>query len=228
MSDDKNTLFTEIEESTEETESNTDSKDTTNPSSGNDQEEVVELLGDKKEVNTSSGDSTASERAEKQKEGWARKIASGEKTLDDLESNPALKWLVPDVKKKLGYDDSLNDFDTKIASHETSRKFKQDTDFLNTLSVTQANEIRRKANEYITELGVDNKKALSKAIKDLTPKIEEDAKTRKERVEKGQIPSGQSSSGVPQFTEEQLGELSQKEFNRVMDDVESGKAEIIS
>jgi uncharacterized protein YdaT len=133
--------------------------------------------------------------------------------------------VVNDVKKRLGYQDN-SDVKEEILEYELSKTHEKNMSYLKEIPREQANQAIRMANELIKD-GLDKKKAVNRALEFYKPQFQKELETRKERVENGQLPAGKNAAGMPQYTEKYMSQLSQSEFNKVMDDVESGKAEII-
>lgn len=226
MSDEMNTPIPELGEAMDKPESLADSQDTNQNLTVNDPEGLESLNGD----GTNSGDDSisATNRAEAQKEAWARNIIDGKKTLADLEANPALKWMLGDVKARLGVKDYSKEVSETIQAHESKKQFEADMSQIKEMPREDANKAIRKANWYMDKAKVGREIALRMAMEELQPEFAKQAEIRKERVSQGQMPVGKSSLGTSQYTEEYLGKITSKaEFNRVMSEIESGKAEII-
>ncbi len=207
MNDELNTLINEIEESNDNDESVASGEDT-KPTSGEDDLDVEAVFKSSSETPKKS----ASEIAEQQKEAWARNIASGKKTLEELESTPSAKWMVQDVKKRLGLAPSVDEIDERFRALDSQKQFNKDMEALKSLPIEAKRKIVEMSKEYM-ELGVSSDKALRKAMEKSKGIVEEMETVRKQRVEAGQLPTGKAASGQAVYSAEQVAKMSQAEYN---------------
>jgi len=84
-----------------------------------------------------------------QAEGWAKKIASGEKSLDDMPAN--LKWLKPFVEAKLGVNapDMEKMINDKFSEKESESRFKSLKDDLESIGLS-SQEVKALKQKFVT------------------------------------------------------------------------------
>jgi len=218
MNEDLNTLISEIEESTNKNESISSTEDTS-PTSDKDDLDVEEILS-----SSDNPKKSASEIAEQKKEAWARNIASGKKTLEDLANTPSDRWALSEVKKRLGVSDEGN-LEEKIKAYDQSKQYNQDKETFKTLPIEVKKELKSLIEEYL-ELGVSSEKALRKALQKSELIVKDKESTRKNRVEAGQLPTGKSSSGKNVYTADQVSKMSQAEYNKFRAMEKKGEVEL--
>lgn len=209
MNDELHTMINEIEESSDRDETVASGQDT-DASSADDDLDVEAVFKSSSE----SPKKSASEIAESYKETWARNIASGKKTLEDLESNPSTRWMAADVRKRLGIVEQTESLEEKIKAYDATKQFKQDMDALKSLPVDVKREIVKLSKEYM-EVGATSEKALRKAMEKSKEILEAMETTRKTRVEAGQLPTGKAASGQMVYSAEQVAKMSQTEYNKI-------------
>ena len=218
MNEDLNTLISEIEESTNKNESISSTEDTS-PTSDKDDLDVEEILS-----SSEAPKKSASEIAEQKKEAWARNIASGKKTLEDLANTPSDRWALSEVKKRLGVSDEGN-LEEKIKAYDQSKQYNQDKETFKTLPIEVKKELKPLIEKYL-KMKVSPEIALREVLNESQHIVEDKESTRKNRVEAGQLPTGKSSSGKNVYTADQVSKMSQAEYNKFRAMEKKGEVEL--
>jgi hypothetical protein len=207
MDDELTTFINDVEGHTDNNEAIAPDSNT-EPTSGEDELDVEAVF---KKPSSEAPKKSAAEVAEDKKEAWARKILEGKKTIEDLESTNSDKWMLNDVKKRLGMADTEADVEKKIREYDSSKQFKQDMATLKNMPIDVQKELVKLSKEYL-ELGVAPEKALRKVLEKSKTIIEENESIRKTRVEAGKLPSGQSSGGKAVYTADQVSKMDMAEY----------------
>lgn len=109
----------------------------------------------------------AEQNALAQEEKWLQKITAGQASIEDLQNNPALKWLAPRVEKRLGALEQAPTIDEivekKLKEKQEEQDFKNLQANLPKLSPAQA-EILKERYAELVKSGASRLIALKTAI----------------------------------------------------------------
>lgn len=165
--------------------------------------------------------------AKAQEESWAKGIADGTKSLEELEQKQP--WLADRVKSRLGIQvEPKASFEDNMANYEAKREYDSIVSELDKLPTAEYNKIVRRAKEYNSDLGADAYRAMKRAWNDFADEVKNLEKTKKERVSTGSIdPTSLNSGRRVSYTAAELASLSQAEYNRVRDLADKGEVDIV-
>jgi len=137
-------------------------------------------------------------------------------------------WLAKRVQSRLGIveEKPQSTFNEDMQNYEQSKQWKDDNEFLKELPTSIHNKIVRKAKSYQSELGAGTERALRKAIEDFKPEIEDQEATRKSRVSKGSLDVGTLGGQRVTYSQSDLADMDQGEYDRIMNLAEKGEVEI--
>ena len=216
MSEQKDTILSELEEATMASEPTSEGDATPSASDESEQpEKVIEQIIDKPKPQI--------DYAQQQVDAWAERIAkdtTGDE-LNKLKENKSLTWLHSRVEQKLGIPTSnqpeSKDFAKQMADYKAQEERKALMEHFKTLPVDQRKEITQKIKDVVDGLGADPVKALQKAMSEI-----------KETPTPTPIIAGaRSSTSAGSITLEKLASLPQAEFEVMEKRIEKGEIALI-
>jgi len=227
-SDEQNTLPTELsEDSTVDTsESQAESQADSQPKDSDSEKE--ETLGDLEPTSEPKQLSkTASDYASEQENVWTKKIVDGNATIEELSQKQP--WLAERVKKNLGVQETKPDVDvlSVIKQHEATKQFNEQKTFVESLPVSKRNQIVREANE-LKDLGLSVEKALAHVLEKHDSELKSADIQREVKRRSQAIPSGRQGGAKTSYNQEDIANLSQADYNKVMAQYEKGDIHIES
>lgn len=225
MSDDKPTIPSEREDATKEVEPEAETQATEEkPQTKSEPREKLDATKEEKPKDKSKAKVDYAQKAE---DSWAKQITDGDKTLEELQEKQP--WLAERVQSRLGIEKEekpQSSFDDQMKTYEQNKQFKDDMSFMESLPTAIHNKIVRKAKSYQSDLGADTEKALRQSIEDFKPEIDEQKTTRKSRVAKGSLDVGTLGGQRVTYSQSDLADMDQTEYNRIMELATKGEVEI--
>jgi len=217
MSEQKDTIVSELEEATNVSEPT--SEDAATKASSADSEPSTQAL-----ENIVSTPAPSIDYAKQQEEAWAQKIASdttGEE-LKKLEENKSLGWLHDRVKTRLGItkpaQNEVPDFQKQMAEYKAQEERSSLMEIAKALPIDQRKEVTNKVRDAVDGLGADSIKALKKALSEVT----------ESSMPATIAASSRASSGAGSITLEQLSKLPQAEYEAMDKRIKAGEIQRIA
>ena len=216
MSEQNDTILRELEEATIERELTSEGDATESTSDDSKQpEKVIEQIIDRPKPQI--------DYAQQQVDAWAERIAkdtTGEE-LNKLKDNKSLQWLHSRVEQKLGIPTNnqpeSKDFAKQMADYKAQEERNALMDHFKTLPVDQRKEITKKIKDVVDGLGADPVKALQKAMSEI-----------KEISSPTPIIAGNRvSTSAGSITMEKLSKLPQREFEEMEVKINKGEVKLI-
>ncbi|TRZ47959.1 MAG: hypothetical protein D4S01_11275 [Dehalococcoidia bacterium] len=216
MSEQNDTILRELEEATTESEPTSEGDATESTSDDSKQpEKVIEQIIDRPKPQI--------DYAQQQVDAWAERIAkdtTGEE-LNKLKDNKSLQWLHSRVEQKLGIPTNnqpeSKDFAKQMADYKAQEERNALMDHFKTLPVDQRKEITKKIKDVVDGLGADPVKALQKAMSEI-----------KEINSPTPIIAGNRvSTSAGSITMEKLSKLPQREFEEMEVKINKGEVKLI-
>jgi len=216
MSEQNDTILRELEEATIEREPTSEGDATESTSDDSKQpEKVIEQIIDRPKPQI--------DYAQQQVDAWAERIAkdtTGEE-LNKLKDNKSLQWLHSRVEQKLGIPTNnqpeSKDFAKQMADYKAQEERNALMDHFKTLPVDQRKEITKKIKDVVDGLGADPVKALQKAMSEI-----------KETSSPAPIIAGNRvSTSAGSITMEKLSKLPQREFEEMEVKINKGEVKLI-
>ena len=216
MSEQNDTILRELEEATTESEPTSEGDATESTSDDSKQpEKVIEQIIDRPKPQI--------DYAQQQVDAWAERIAkdtTGEE-LNKLKDNKSLQWLHSRVEQKLGIPTNnqpeSKDFAKQMADYKAQEERNALMDHFKTLPVDQRKEITKKIKDVVDGLGADPVKALQKAMSEI-----------KETSSPAPIIAGNRvSTSAGSITMEKLSKLPQREFEEMEVKINKGEVKLI-
>jgi hypothetical protein len=218
MSEQKDTILSELEEAT--TVSEPTSEDAATQASSAESEPSTAAL----ENIVSTPKAPSIDYAKAQEEAWAQKIASdttGEE-LKSFEDNKSLGWLHDRVKTRLGITQPVKqevpNFQKQMAEYKAQEEQSTLMEKAKSLPIDQRKEVTNKVRDAVEGLGADPVKALRKALSE---------------IKEGSTPapiatSGRVSNASGSITLEQLSQMPQAEYNATYKRIDAGELQLLS
>jgi len=218
MSEQNDTILNELEGANQVSEPKSDATNTEASQTEGDSSEELSLNELSPSDSTTPVKPSPEDYAKKAEESWANKIASGDKTLEELEEKQA--WLAKRVKSRLGIEvpsEPKVDVRSEMERIKAEEKTKEDMAKYHELPVDQRREITKKVREW-SSTGADAGKVLSKLMSEVSEKP-----TTHISSPTGGITPRTSNT----ITQEEYSSLSQAEFNRIDDLIDKGEMQVV-
>ena len=243
MSDEQNTLPSEVEENTSHTstgDSNAEVGAGKKLTDSQDEDLSVDSLESSDEPQKSKStakESSKEEQERKQVMSWAEKIANGDRTIDELKKNKALSWLVDKVEDQLSGESTKNaepiatlsdeEFEERYEKIQRKKQYQSVKSEVESLPSQYRNEVIRTAKSYMSDLGASAELALPKALEQIQGKLQQDGVKRSAKISGGATPIANYSTGSSHITMEQLAGLSQAEYEKVSARMQNGEVRLV-
>ena len=236
MSDINPALPSEVEEPTGTPEIPADPQATTPSSGASEPTEEQPLSLD--ELNSvpkpATPQKTAEDYAATAEETWATNIAKGKVnpatnepyTLEYLKEKQP--WLAERVSKRLGakMPEETVSVEARIDDYNTNKEYNENLEYLKTLPVAIRNKAIREAKSYMQDFGTSTPKALARAMRQAKVNLENYTEGKATNRVNGKAPEVKFSTDQTNYTAEELSQIPQGGYDKIMDKHEKGEVSI--